>query len=71
MNLCLNSIDNDFVQQKRSVSQTYVEFARENGILFDIWIKACKVTDYNLLWELLHIEEFKNCVPECTALHLN
>ncbi len=38
-----------FHSTKRSVSQTYVEFAREKGILFDRWIKACKVTDYNLL----------------------
>ncbi len=43
----------------------------EKGILFDRWIKACKVTDYNSLRELLLNEEFKNCVPERTALYLN
>ncbi len=28
-------------------------------------------TDYNSLRELMLIEEFKNCVPERTALYLN
>ncbi len=60
-----------FLSTKRSVSQTYVEFACEKGIFFDRWIKACKVTDYNLLRELLLNEEFKNCVPERTAFYLN
>ncbi len=60
-----------FRSTKRSMSQTYVEFAREKGLLFDRWIKACKVTDYISLRELLLIEEFKNCVPERTALYLN
>ncbi len=43
----------------------------EKGTLFDRWIKAWKVTDYNSLRELMLIEEFKNCVPERTALYLN
>ncbi|KAI2644500.1 hypothetical protein H4Q32_028512 [Labeo rohita] len=60
-----------FRTTKKSASQTYVEFAREKCILFDRWIKACKVKDYNSLRELMLIEEFKNCVPECTALYLN
>lgn len=36
-----------FRTMKKSAAQTYVEFAREKGILFDRWVKACKVTDYN------------------------
>lgn len=60
-----------FRTTKKSASQTYVEFAREKGMLFDRWIKACKVTDYTSLRELILIEEFKNCVPERTALYLN
>lgn len=60
-----------FPTTKKSASQTYVEFAREKGTLFDRWIKACKVTDYNSLHEFMLIEEFKNCVPERTALYLN
>ncbi|XP_039548082.1 uncharacterized protein LOC120493504 isoform X2 [Pimephales promelas] len=60
-----------FRTTNKGMSQTYVEFAREKGILFDRWIKACRVTDYNSLRELLLIEEFKNCVPERTALYLN
>ncbi len=60
-----------FRTTKKSASQTYVEFAREKCTLFDRWIKACKVADYNSLGELMLIEEFKNCVPERTALYLN
>ncbi|XP_060727503.1 uncharacterized protein LOC132846805 [Tachysurus vachellii] len=60
-----------FRSTKKSASQTFVEFAREKAMLFDRWIKACKVTDYTSLRELILIEEFKNCVPECTALYLN
>ncbi len=60
-----------FRTTKKSESQTYVEFAREKCTLFDRWIKACKVADYNSLRELMLIEEFKNCVPERTALYLN
>ncbi len=60
-----------FRTTKKSASQTYVEFAREKCTLFYRWIKACKVADYNSLGELMLIEEFKNCVPECTALYLN
>ncbi len=56
---------------KKSASQTYVEFTREKSVLFNRWIKACKPTDYNYLRKLLLIEEFKNCVSECTALYLN
>lgn len=43
--------------------ETCVEFVCEKGILFDRWIKASKVTDYNSLQELMLNEEFKNCVP--------
>lgn len=60
-----------FRTTKKPAFQTYVEFAREKGILFDRWIEACKVTDYNSLRELMLIEEFKNCVSERTALYLN
>lgn len=35
-----------FRTTKKAASQTYVEFVREKGMLFDRWIKACKVTDY-------------------------
>ncbi|KAL0152376.1 hypothetical protein M9458_052099, partial [Cirrhinus mrigala] len=53
-----------FRNTKKLASQTY-------GILFDRWIKACKVTDFNSLRELMLIEEFKNCVTGRTALYLN
>lgn len=59
-----------FQMTKKSACQTYVEFSLEKST-FDRWIKACKATDCDSLHELLLIKEFKNCVPECTALYLN
>lgn len=60
-----------FQKTKKSASQMFVEFALQKSTLFDRWIKACKVTDYDFLHELLLIEVFKNCVPECRAPYLN
>lgn len=60
-----------FRMTKKSASQTYVEFTPEKSVLFNRWIKACNATDYNYLRKLLLIEEFKNCVSECTALYSN
>lgn len=48
-----------------------MEFARDKGTLFDKWCTANKVTDFNLLWELMLLEEFKNCLPEKVVVYLN
>ncbi|CAI5670853.1 unnamed protein product [Oreochromis niloticus] len=56
---------------RKSTAQTFLEFAREKGILFDRWCQASKVSEFNALRELVLLEEFKNCVPECTVLYLN
>lgn len=60
-----------FRTTKKAASQTHVEFVREKALLFDRWVKACKVQDYVSLRELVLIEEFKNCIPERTAIYLN
>uniref|UniRef100_A0A8C6PMF9 SCAN box domain-containing protein n=1 Tax=Nothobranchius furzeri TaxID=105023 RepID=A0A8C6PMF9_NOTFU len=60
-----------FRTQRRTATQTFVEFAREKEMLFDRWCQASKATDFNSLRELMLLEEFKNCVPERTALYLN
>lgn len=56
---------------KKALAQTYVEFAREKGILFDKWVTATKVSDLESLRELTLLEDFKNCLPDRVAVYLN
>ncbi|XP_016388304.1 uncharacterized protein LOC107724040 [Sinocyclocheilus rhinocerous] len=42
-----------FRTHKKSSSQTFVEFAREKGVLFDKWCASSKVTDFKTLRELI------------------
>ena len=51
--------------------QTYVEFARGKGMLFDKWCKSSKVTDFAQLRELMLLEEFKKWLPERIVLYLS
>ena len=60
-----------FRGQKKTATQTFVEFAREKSTLFDRWCLATKTSDFSALRELMLLEEFKNCVPERTMLYLN
>ncbi|KAI3355662.1 hypothetical protein L3Q82_004257 [Scortum barcoo] len=60
-----------FRGHKRGSTQTYVEFAREKGTLFDKWCAACKVEDFASLRELILLKEFKKCLPERLVVHLN
>lgn len=60
-----------FRNHRKTGQQTYVEFAREKGILFDKWLAASKVPDFNSLKDLMMLEEFKNCVPERVVTYLN
>ena len=60
-----------FRNHKKALSHTYVEFAREKGILFDKWSTACKVDDFDSLRELLLLEELKKCLPDRMVVYLN
>ncbi len=60
-----------FRSHKKSFSQTFVEFAREKGVLFDKWYTSSKITDFKTLRELILLEEFKNCIPERVVVYLN
>lgn len=55
----------------KSGNQTFVEFAREKGVLFDKWCQASKVEDFAQLRELVLLEEFKKCLPERIVIYLN
>lgn len=51
--------------------QTYVEFAREKGLLFDRWYQASEVKEFAQLRELVLLEDFKGCLPERVVVYLN
>ena len=57
---------------KKQDSQTYVEFAREKGALFDHCCAAKQVDkDYNKLRQLILIEEFKKCLQSDVKMYLD
>nr|XP_033962443.1 uncharacterized protein LOC117464021 [Pseudochaenichthys georgianus] len=61
-----------FRNHKKSATQTFVEFAREKGILFDKWCAANEVKDhFESLRQLLLLEDFKNSLPERMVIFLN
>lgn len=60
-----------FRNYKKSSNQSYVEFAREKGTLFDKWCSSCKALDYKSLRETILIEEFKRCLPNRVVVYLN
>ena len=60
-----------FRGHKKTSAQTYVEFAREKGTLFDKWCATCKVSDFNALRELILLEDFKRCLSERIVVYLN
>ncbi|XP_043962798.1 uncharacterized protein LOC122825436 isoform X2 [Gambusia affinis] len=61
-----------FRNHKRSSGQTYVEFAREKGLLFDKWCAASEVKgDFESLRQLILLEDFKNTLPERLVVFLN
>lgn len=53
-----------FRRCEKSASQTYVEFVREKGVLFDNWCQASKAKTFQELCELVLLEEFKDRLPE-------
>ncbi|KAJ8356399.1 hypothetical protein SKAU_G00191930 [Synaphobranchus kaupii] len=60
-----------FRRYQKADSQTFVEFAREKETLFDCWCAAQGVEQFEQHRDLIIMEEFKNCVLERVATHLN
>ncbi len=60
-----------FRKHKKSPTQTFVEFVREKGVLFDKWCNASKASDFDTLRELILLEEFKGCLSEHVVVYLN
>ncbi len=60
-----------FRKHKKSPTQIFVEFARENGVLVDKWCTASKASNFDSLRELMFLEEFKGCLSERVIVYLN
>ncbi|XP_030271730.1 uncharacterized protein LOC115581049 isoform X3 [Sparus aurata] len=61
-----------FRNHKRANGQTFVEFAREKGVLFDKWCSANEVKNsFESLRQLLLLEDFKGALPERMVMFLN
>lgn len=61
-----------FRNHKRSNGKTFVEFAREKGVLFDKWCTSNNVnSDYESLRQLILLEDFKGTLPEKMVVYLN
>ena len=61
-----------FRNSTKGDGQTYVEFAYEKESLFDRWCTSQEVRgEYNKLWELLLIEEFKSCLSNEVKTYLD
>lgn len=60
-----------FRNHKKAPNQTYAEFTREKGTLFDKWSNSCQASDFDSLRELLLLEDFKKCLLDCIVVYLN
>ncbi|XP_036003896.1 uncharacterized protein LOC118566311 [Fundulus heteroclitus] len=61
-----------FRNHKRSNGQSYMEFAREKGMLFDKWCVASEVKEnFESLRQLILLEDFKNTLPDKMVVFLN
>lgn len=48
-----------------------MEFAREKGTLFDKWCVSAKAENFQMLRELLLLEDFKKTLPDRLVVYLN
>ncbi|KAL0153020.1 hypothetical protein M9458_051619 [Cirrhinus mrigala] len=58
-----------FRSHMKSANQTFVEYAREKGVLFDKWCQSSKTNNFEQLRVL--IEDFKNSLPDKIVVYLN
>lgn len=60
-----------FCGHVKAANQTFVEFAREKGNLFDKWCQSSKVNNFEQLRELVLLEDFKTTLPDKIVVYLN
>lgn len=72
MSLFLRLTDRNLGAIESRGGQTFVEFAREKGNLFNKWSAANGFkNDFNLLRQLVLFENFKDTLPEKVVMFLN
>ncbi len=60
-----------FRSHAKTANQTFVEYAREKGVLFDKWCQSSKIINFEQLCELVLIEDFKNSLSDKIVVFLN
>ncbi len=60
-----------FRSHAKTANQTFVEYAREKGVLFDKWCQSSKIINFEQFRELVLIEDFKNSLPDKIVVYLN
>lgn len=60
-----------FRSHKKTNGQTFVEFAREKGILDKLYSANDVKNSFEALCELMLLEDFKNALPEKMLIFLN
>ncbi len=60
-----------FRSHAKTANQTFVEYAREKGVLFDKWCQSSKIINFEQLRELVLIEDFKNSLSDKIVVFLN
>jgi len=62
----------NFRNYKKAEKQTYTEFALEKEALLDRWCASKEVAkDFEKLWQLILVEEFKACVPTSIKTYID
>ncbi len=60
-----------FRSHAKTANQTFIEYTRENCVLFDKWSQSSKTINFEQLRELVLIEDFKNLLPDKIVVYLN
>lgn len=55
---------------RKGTRQSFTEFARKLRIQFDHWCSVSQADDFDSLYELLLLEQFKNTLPENVAVFI-
>ena len=71
MNWCPRLTANVFVACGKRPGQTYTEFVQELTVQCNRWCSASQVESQEELFNLILVEQFKNCLPEQIATYVS
>lgn len=60
-----------FRSWKKGPKQSHLEFVRDLTTCFSRWCASAEVTDFESLWELVILKQFKDSVPERVAVYIS